>query len=173
MLQIKKDAGSPFRADALRRVYTLPGANNSIAYNGKKSQGKETKHVTEDISIWEKSADLVLMRCCEHKKHQCDLRAEGSNCPSWFKPSLMLITIYHKKSSVVNSYFTQNQKIHTEKKTPEFPLEQCSKKGILFLRRRKQYSTQRQKRQGESCAFLTEPHNTRRFRMQQDCLFVN
>lgn len=26
-----------------------------------------------------------------NKKHQCGLRAEDSNCPSWFKPSLMLM----------------------------------------------------------------------------------
>ncbi|MDY6017539.1 MAG: hypothetical protein SPI97_07995 [Oscillospiraceae bacterium] len=34
------------------------------------------------------------------KKHQYGLRAEGSNCPSWFKPLLMLTKKYHKMIQV-------------------------------------------------------------------------
>ncbi len=34
------------------------------------------------------------------KKHRCGLRAEGSNCPSWFKPSSMLTPRYHKTNPV-------------------------------------------------------------------------
>ena len=37
----KKDAGSPFGANALKRVYTLPDADNSIAHNGEKVKGEK------------------------------------------------------------------------------------------------------------------------------------
>ena len=40
------------------------------------------------------------------KKRRCGLRAEGCDCPSWFKPSSVLILLYHKMSAVSSSICT-------------------------------------------------------------------
>ena len=48
----------------------------------------ETGYDRGDAPSTTSISDLLIK---VNKKHQCGLRAEGSNCPSWFKPSLMLM----------------------------------------------------------------------------------
>ena len=64
------------------------------------------------------------------KKHQYGLRAEGSNCPSWFKPLLMLTKEYHKMIQVSMLILCKIlRKMHRKRLTAEKMLR------IPFIRR--------------------------------------